>query len=354
MIGMLGMLAASCSQVFDDPVAGPCEQEKVQVVFTLVTGNNSRAEFTTDEEWHDYENIENTEGTKGNKYLDNKIDPNQMQILICDADNNILAQIDKFLHVQDADDYSIYHIYGEFEADAELLAETSYKIMVFANCPSVSNITIGNSNYLETNLLSPVTSIPMWGVSTLENSGKTAFQPGSTTNLGKILLLRSLAKVEIWLDDDLTGDYTLKNASFNKYNSKINCLPNGYSTAADTKDLLTLTAFKPCSSPVSTLSFVPITDEKGKAKLIAYVPEYEVSSGNELYVTISLEKDGKIKQYTPILFGKEDGTEAWNVVRNHYYSYQITGVNEEVDKDITLEWYVNAWRTFEEINYDFN
>lgn len=353
LVGVLGMLAASCSQDADSPLQ--TEGKKVQVTFTLGTGGQDAYSRST---WEGYdgdgEGDADATFVYGGEAFDNKIDPDQLQVLICDNDCKPIAKVQRLLHTKEGN--NVYKFTGSFVAT---ISPTSYyKIMVFANCPII-NPTIPSTSVVEPVVAempgntADLTAIPMWGVQQIIGANLLAGNSNLT-----IYVLRALAKVEIEISAE---GYTLESASFKKYNEKINCIPNGFNSVASTTVLATETltsgdntipaSFNPnVSQPEGGLAFATI--QAGK-KLVAYVPEYENTDTDNLEMTVIVKKtdDNTVKSYD-VPF-KYSVTAVGDVIRNYYYTYNITAVNTAVDVPLTLEYMVMDWNTVTNPNLTF-
>ena len=356
LVGVLGMLAASCSQDADSPLQ--TEGKKVQVTFTLATGGQDAYSRST---WEGYDGDGEGDADPtfvyGGEAFDNKIDPDQLQVLICDNDCKPIAKVQRLLHTKEGN--NVYKFTGSFEAN--IVSANDYKIMVFANCPTI-NPTIPSTSVVEPVVATMpaetanLTAIPMWGVQQISGADLTA-----ETNDIKIHVLRALAKVEIEISAEVSAEgYTLESASFKKYNGNINCIPNGFSSVASTSVLATGTfgltsgdntipaSFNPNddSQPEGGLAFATI--EAGK-KLVAYVPEY--SNTDNLAMSVTIKKDGKATSHD-VPFKYSDNA-VGDVIRNYYYTYNITAVNTAVDVPLTLEYMVMDWTTVTNPNLTF-
>lgn len=300
------LLLASCSRN-DEVAVAEGEEGKVYVTLTLsINGEEvgSRAtwnsEQDTDEEGVGWEN---------------KID--DLQILIYDANNNYVGKVEDLIQLLDGR-YS-----GTLSSDAEWTGNTNYKIMAFANCPSIDNPSnISTLDYTRAN----VSYIPMWGVTT------TTFDltPGESDDIGSIDLLRAMAKVEVSFSDDFpTDEYTIGDITLSPYNTQGYCVPAGYASvettgALDREEAGAAYSFNPLTS-VSTSSLT-FTEENGKYYI--YLPEYENTETNaaKIKVTVNGETyDLEFKDYEN--GAPKEGTQ-YDIVRNHIYRYTITGVND--------------------------
>ena len=218
LTGVLGILAASCSQVIDDPVTGDCvmEKEKVMIRFTIALDSPKVASRTWD--GYDYED-EDKLGEIGS-IKENSI--NNVYALLYDLNGVLMGQLDvievKPKAVDDEEDNKNKHIHtvlGSIEMDADNITNISFKLMTFSNCTLPAS---ANLNNLETlTFTNPNTSdgsnIPMWGIATYKGvnlSGTTQGNPYDLTLNKKtpVYMLRSMAKIEVTLDSSMTG-YTL-------------------------------------------------------------------------------------------------------------------------------------------------
>lgn len=338
LVGVLGMLAASCSQDADSPLQ--TEGKKVQVTFTLATGGQDAYSRST-WEGYDGDGEGNADATSvyGGEAFDNKIDPDQLQVLICDNDCKPIAKVQRLLHTKEGN--NVYKFTGSFVAT--IIPTSYYKIMVFANCPTI-NPTIPSNSVVEPVVATMpaetanLTAIPMWGVQQITGAALLA-----ETNNITIHVLRALAKVEITISASVFEEgYTLVSASFKKYNENINCIPNGFNSVASTTVLATGTSGLPSGDNTIPASFNPndnsqpegglafATIQAGK-KLVAYVPEYENTDNTdnlEMTVIVKKKDDNKEKSYD-VPFKYSD-TAVRDVIRNYYYKYNIVGVNTAV------------------------
>ena len=340
LVGVLGMLAASCSQDADNPTQGE-EGRKVQVTFTLATGGQGAYSRTT---WEGYDGDKTDDVTPvyGGEAFDNKIDPDQLQVWICKADCTPLAKVERLLHTKESD--NTYKFTGTFEAT--IIESSNYKVMVFANCPEITTLPTSisaTSMVKEMPATGNIDAIPMWGVQQISCDDLL-----KEIQDIKIYVLRALAKVEIALSDAMisAGEYKLHSASFKKYNKNINCIPNGFASVAATTELATgdaaTHAFNPnafAQEEEDLLSFIRITEGQ---KLVAYVPEYDNNDG-KLAMTVNVLKSG---ESTPTAYEvpfKYSDRAVEDVIRNYYYTYSITAVKTDVEVSLALLYQVVPW-----------
>ena len=313
---LLSLLAlASCSR--NDQITVPNGEEgKVYVTLTLSI-NGEEAESRATWENNDYPE-------DGNEW-ENTI--NDLQILIYDATTNAyVGRVENLIQLLD-DRYS-----GTLSA-AAWKTNKDYKVMAFANCPTINNPNnIGNLLYTRTD----VEYIPMWGVTTTTLN----LIPGESDDIGGIDLLRAMAKVEVNFSEDFpTDEYTIGDIIVSPYNTKGYCVPKGYASVDNTGDLDREEAGTAYSfNPYLSESKSALTFKKEDGKYYIYLPEYNNSTNSaKIQVTVNGETYPlEFKNY-------ENGTptgDPYDIVRNHIYRYTITGVN---DGELTFEYRVLLW-----------
>ena len=337
---LLAATLASC--VYDDAPAlrNDDGRQAVQVTFTLAAGNaptDTRAEGPT---WGD-DYYPQKNGTE----WENAIDPDDLQVLLYTADgrNTYVARVENLVYFRNGDGTYTYH--GQLTADADdLIPDTSYKIMVFANC-GINNNTEDISSITDKTFEQDARYIPLWGVKTTTLN----LTPGTANNLGDIDLLRAMAKVEVQLqDNDDTQGFSLTGVTISTANTQGYCLPLDYdkveTTAALNREEETgITTFHPYPNSATTTDLAFTND--GNNTYTLYLPEYDNGTGNTpatLTVTVAVG-DGQEETYPLEFRTYEEGQptgEAYNIVRNHLYRYTITKID---NGQLTVQHQVMPW-----------
>ena len=297
------LLLASCSRN-DEVAVAEGEEGKVYVTLTLSINGEEVGSRATGE---DYDNPGD-----GNEW-ENTID--DLQILIYDANNNYVGKVEDLIQLLDGR-YS-----GTLSSDAEWTGNTNYKIMAFANCPSIDNPSnISTLDYTRAN----VSYIPMWGVTT------TTFDltPGESDDIGSIDLLRAMAKVEVNFAESFPSDYEIGAITISPYNTQGYCLPAGYESvettgALDREEAGTAYSFNPLAVSASTSSLT-FTEENGKYYI--YLPEYD-NSTDAAKIQVTVNDETYYLEFKDYENGVPTG-DPYDIVRNHIYRYTITGVND--------------------------
>ena len=322
LAGLFGVLTTSCSQEEDDPTQ---ESRKAQVVFTLALDGQSSGSRGT---WEEYSPSDIGEG------IDNRINPDQFHVQIIAGGKTYT--VSNILTLPKGN--NVYEFMGEVSVEA---SANGARIVVYANMNTPST-SIFETNYTTTNPYG-VEYIPMWGVQTVNLS----LSPGTRTTLTEpIYLLRAMAKVEINLEPE---GYTLEGVTLNRYN------PTGYNLPAGAADVeYTKKLHYDNENP---LSFNPCTTTTGEDldfsvsnnHLVFYLPEVANSADeNELVMTLSLKKGTEtVSLQAPYLYfrqytdGIAEGATPFDVVRNHWYVYTITKVNDKIEVEVKVS--VKPW-----------
>lgn len=336
---MFSMLTASCSQIIDDPTDGSCE-DKTKIVFTLSLANatNSRAV------WNPGTYNPSDLGTE----FDNLIAPNSLQVILYNADNDYIGKVNN-LSYYPTDIINVYRFVGEISTSILEDNQLDCKIMVFANFEETIE---ANTDLSSLKFDFDSDHIPMWGVQTFD----VTLQPGKFKELEEpIYLLRAMAKIEVKLSTDVSN-LSLDKVYLSDFNKEGYSLPEGYGSYGDTREMdvdLVIKSIK--DDDVEILEFSENSDG-----FIVYLPEYTVTSNDNPIIYLDITQtndDGTTTELEglPLYLRNYDNNhkptgDYFNIVRNHYYEYTITGVNDGYNLLLTCE--VQPWDV-EEIAIDY-
>ena len=314
MIGLMGSLVSSCQQSLDDEVQLPITTGKAQITFTIALDDiDSRAT------WEENEGATDAVVGSVNENAINLDSEDGLQVFVYDLQGRLLGEvINKEVRKIDTNTYSFN---GNLEIDNLQSSTLPCRLMVYANCIE-SNETFEQS----------VEYIPMWGVK------ETTLQlaKGELTKLTEpIYLLRAMAKVEVKLDASIAEDFDLTSVVVDKYNSTGNVLPS-FTTLQDTELMDDQSVFNPNASLVeNALAF---NEVEGEETFFIYLPEYQNVGEDVTPAEMKVVIDGI--EYT-LHFKDYTDDSPFNIVRNHYYQYTITGVNGGVE--LELNYQVENW-----------
>ena len=270
--------------------------------------------------------------------FDSRIAMEGLQVLFFTANNNFVGKVSSLMHWPTS--ATEYRFAGDV-TDLHLTDGTAYKVVVLANCAdAVTNL--GSLYYSLDDIVYPEGYVPMWGVKQMTMGG------GELQDLGDIMMLRAVSKVEVVLSDEmLAKGFALENVSINHYNDMGYCLPSGWDKVANTMELdqeECLNAYH--SHKSGNLEFAEVVDNKTHW---LYLPEFNVLhtaiNRPKLSVTLSDGTSSPLVFADAIQFGKYDadgypieGSEG-NIVRNHIYRFNIVGIGAVIEIDYeVLDW----------------
>lgn len=169
--------------------------------------------------------------------------------------------------------------------------------------------------------------LPMWGIK------KVAFTlaAGKRQDLSDIDLLRAVAKVKVYLSNDMKKNgWSIHSMQLFNYNNKGYCMPGKYTDCEQTASL-THEEFEHFFNSRQT-SGITMTDD-----VPIYLPEYQNNGQedpNKCVIKLKLASKGKVeldtsgneKEYTLRFIDYDKGTEGTttnDIVRDHYYIFEV-------------------------------
>ena len=348
IVSMLCILAASC--VKDDELAEYGQQEsseKVFLQFTISLNEQTASSRTT---WENY-NPDNTSSSNNANFLlaENYINPVKVQALLYDLEGNFISSM-KDVTVNYLENNTVtpenenpqkYALTGSFEAKSDEINKLSFKMMVFANCPTITKPEDYYNLTYDYNGWSLEKGIPMWGMATFLNVNlieNTSFSSPLKLK-DPIYMLRSMAKIEVSLNkqDGTNETYNLNSAEINKIMNTGMAMPalkdENISSLYATTQLGVNTVFNPTTSVETTSG--TLTGSNNVVSI--YTPEYN-NTNNDLNVTLNLTRknnDKPVYKEGTTRYSFKHGnysqggyTNTLNIVRNHYYKYTVSIVNK--------------------------
>lgn len=368
LVSVLGMLTASCSQEADDPTQTNTGSGTIRIQFSLAMDESRVSRAAT---WNDItgdatDNTDNDVRAIGNNY-ENMIDLDHLQVFLFDSNGRYLGEVGNLNLNPASSSSTTYTFTGEVLVNGvDVTTEAGVKklknctIMVTANYEGYVNGNLAvTQNYLfdyiadnyrpivTGNTTSYNSYIPMWGMLKTDLPLYADRTAASAADVGKIYMLRSLAKIEVVLGDAVDEDYVIMGATLNKYNqqgyllptkypSSTNGVADSYFNANSTSVFNTETCINAYSSiaPTGNLAFNVADDNKS---CVIYVPEY---SANSTDLKINLQVATKDAPATSIS-GELDseGTftlDSRSLVRNHWYKCTVNSIDYNTGFDLTL------------------
>ena len=352
-MGVLGMLAASCSQDADDPTQTESRAEKLQVYFTLDLGENGMDSRAT---WDGYDQHDTTQATdaEAGQGLETAVNDIQVLLFANDDDNTFLGKAFVTMLTPESASH-LYTFYGELPTIPTGFTimdnnnNLNCKLMILANCPEVTGLTVGTS-VIENDVLKNITysfdgttnEIPMWGVLKATPTDAIKMQEGGFPNpLPDIYLIRAMAKIEITLDEAMS-DYMLNSVKLSKANPKGYCIPTGYESVTTTKGLDLAGCMNAYTKSETETYLTELTFlQNASGGWYIYVPECDITGDD--YLEFELDFGNDVKK--TFKHGNYNTTGVYqnsnDVIRNYYYKYNIIGINDGTDLEVIIT--IKAW-----------
>ena len=321
-------MAVACGSIYD---GGQCVDSVHKITFSLSVADNA------------------TRATWGEQYpqaigtsFDNMIGLDDMRVVIYRAaDNTLVGEVMSLIHWQTED--GKYQFVGEMSHLNLTAAE--YKIMVYVSCPTESSDTMSfDFSAAQYN----GGAIPMWGVKQIELS------LDSNQDIGVISLLRAVAKVEVNLGAALS-DYTISSVTINSINRYGYCLPASWQSAAQTTDILidgSMNEYRSIYTPAGGVEFAEVSPSSRVLYITDYCNTDALTPSAKISITLRDSSNNTLTFNDAISFGAYvDGKavegSAYDIVRNNYYRFNITGIAG----GLTIDYKVADWDEGEDINY---
>ena len=348
--GALSLLATSCSQEDEGLESVIASQGKATVQFSIALGDSGAGARTT---WGESYNPDGLD--YGEPSFENKIDLSQFHVNLTLADNTQvpIKKITLSGHTN-----NIYDFVGEVEVKSVVFL-TGAKIEVRAN---IANGKTTFATDYKTNEAKGVASMPMWGVHTVteEESLRLVAGPDPIVFAEPIYLLRSMAKVQVVFDKvSVPYDYKILEAGLSKYNSEGNLLPIAKDNLGNIVEFgfeNTLSYNREnCINPRPNNNIEASSDYIGLPfdvasdgrSCVIYVPEYAIQydqkGKSDLYIQLLIDTDGDNNSNSHEIVSKGIFSVNTNLVRNHWYVYNVKSVTIETGVSFTLQYQVINW-----------
>lgn len=371
---VVALAASSCGVIYDDDPTPDAPGEninngntatEVKLSFKLAMNEKDAPPVLASRAGDSYENWgegisgEFPDWDPGDDY-DNTINPRSLRVTLVDAaTGDLAATITSLVAIRDKDNKNNYTFEGVVTgSDATLTSGENYKIVVTANAPDTEtpatgffNASIDEWTYSWSNTAAgPAQTIPMYGLVT-----KTLdFTPGYRNELGTIHLLRAAAKVDVTLaaESQALSDYEIVSVAIDRRNAGGFTVPGGVDiNTGATESIRIGESFRGYATAATDgLDFYPV-DENGTDKFRIYIPEWDNTTSDDTRATISVtvrprgEEDAEtitfegdrgiqFKKYTDDAYPANSPTGTfYNVIRNHYYKFDIQNINITPEED---------------------
>ena len=230
---VFGMLAASCSQEADDPTQTSDGKVQISFIFSLDDTPASRATET----WGTHTPSEVGTG------IENDID--NLQVLLFSAGGDFIGEVENAVYAPINKSNGVYEFIGNISVNSSAIKNRKLvcKVMVLANCNSVTELTSSKIGDLENSIFEPTTlnanrlqNIPMWGILNVTADDDISMIPGVRSKLTDIYLLRAMAKIEVIMKatKDDNSFHQISAIQLSRYNETGYLMPTGYPNATTT------------------------------------------------------------------------------------------------------------------------
>ncbi|MBR5476443.1 MAG: FimB/Mfa2 family fimbrial subunit [Bacteroidaceae bacterium] len=278
---------------------------------------------------------------------DNHIRPEGIVVEVRNTNNQLIGTVNSLMWWLDSSSQAphSYNVLGDI-SHLSLNVNTAYKFIVIVNAQSY-NSDIDNMTFSLDYITYPNGFIPMAGIKS------HTFTAEENQEIGTIDLLRSVAKIEVAIDGNLVNQgYRLTSVTIDQYNGTGNLMPNGWRDVTNTKELHRDNCFNYNSDHKESSKGLPFAVQDSNKSFMLYYPEYNTTR----YVAESMPKiavvldngvgTAELSFPQAIAFGSYDSdgilipNSYYDIVRNHIYSYTITGISH----GLTLEYEVAEWK----------
>ncbi len=278
--------------------------------------------------------------------FDYYIDPTSVRAMLLKLDNTPIGEIERLQIWPTNQEQTQFRIVGVLPENMEVnLSDPRCKIMIIANTvPETIENEKTHYNYSQLDPRNENSSIPMWGIMTVDVSpllDATYYELQES-----MWLLRSAAKIEVRLSDKLKERGTeITAATLKYYNVEGNVVPSNWQTCNNTQELN-------CEIGINVYRHaavkLPLIKDEATGDYYVYVPEYDNINypGERNKISLTLIDQGKEKYFEDAISfceysdgEKVEGTD-YNITRNHIYRFTVRSIAGE---SLRLEYHVADW-----------
>lgn len=328
----LGCIAlVSCDQ-------GDTESENAEAHITLTlcmkgtdTDNNTRIGQSGGKQIASRGEEDETEDPE--TVMENSIDFSRFHVVFYDANHRMAGILQNMVLIHEGG--NIYRLTGSLPVSNKVLVGNHFvgKMVVYANFDMKEADLQKDYNHTDIaqksfNYEANPKYLPMWGVEKVDFT----LAAGKRQDLEDIDLLRAVAKVKVYLSNDMKENgWRIHRMQLFNYNNQGYCMPGKYTDCEQTASLKH-EEYEHFYNSRQT-SGITMTDDRP-----IYLPEYknvDRADGNQTIIRLKLARNGNVEQDAPdkdkeytLRFkeytdeGKE-GTTINDIVRDHYYIFEV-------------------------------
>lgn len=265
--------------------------------------------------------------------MENSIDFSRFHVVFYQANQQMAGILQNMVLIHEGG--NIYRLTGSLPVSNKVLVGNHFegKMVVYANF--VMSEADLQKNYNDTDIAQKAFDyevnpkyLPMWGVQKVDFT----LAAGKRQDLSDIDLLRAVAKVKVYLSNDMKKNgWSIHSMQLFNYNDKGYCMPGKYKDCEQTASL-THEEFEHFFNSRQTRG-ITMTDD-----VPIYLPEYKNNGqvdADKCVIKLKLARKGTVEQDAP---GKDkeytlrfidytdtgaEGTTTNDIVRDHYYIFEV-------------------------------
>lgn len=265
--------------------------------------------------------------------MENSIDFSRFHVVFYDANHRMAGILQNMVLIHEGG--SIYRLTGSLPVSNKVLVGNHFegKMVVYANFDMTSDdLKKGYNDEIIAQKAFDYKAnpeyLPMWGVQKVNFT----LAAGKRQDLSDIDLLRAVAKVKVYLSNDMKKNgWNIHSMQLFNYNDKGYCMPGKYKDCEQTASL-THEEFEHFFNSRQTRG-ITMTDD-----VPIYLPEYKNNGqvdADKCVIKLKLARKGTVEQDAP---GKDkeytlrfidytdqgtEGTTINDIVRDHYYIFEV-------------------------------
>lgn len=334
---MCSMLSVSC--IFD---ADKCPIS-VEPEIVVITGEHTIS-FTIG--FNDTTTRVECEETDESVPFDYYINPGTLRVMLTDTNNNAIGEIERLYIWPTNEKQTQFEFTGKLPEGMKFdSSKPEYKLFAIVNAPAEAvnrEFTLYHHQQLDPR--KEESAIPMWGVTTVDLTPIV-----NTTNYSipdPLWMLRSAAKIEVQLSDDLKDKNTeITSATMKYYNVE------GYVAPAEWHGFAT-TMQVDCEKAINVYRHaainLPLIKDEDTGNYFVYMPEYDNKNypGERNKISLTMIHNGEPVVFEDVISfceysdGKLVVGSDYNIVRNHIYRFTIRSI---AGSNLVLEYTVANW-----------
>ena len=278
--------------------------------------------------------------------FDHYIQPGTLRVMLTDTQNNTLGEIERLYIWPTNEAQTEFMFTGKLPEGLVFYPENpKYKLFALVNAPPKAldqEFTLYNQQQLDPR--NEESAIPMWGVMTVDLTPIVTVPNYEIPD--PLWLLRSAAKVEVELSDELKAKGTsINSATLKYYNVEGYVAPYDWHRFDNTKQVNCEKAINVYRHAAVNL---PLIEDEETGSYYVYMPEYDNKNypGERNKISLVMTHDCEERVFEDVISfmeyrgGKVVEDSDFNIVRNHIYRFSINSIAGD---NLKIEYHVADW-----------